>query len=163
MRTIASFAVFLLASPIGAAAAQDRQPREQVDEVVRCLDIANTDERLRCFDGAATVLREGLRTGAVAIDDGRARRELEARLERERERSVREATEFTAKVAASSELGSLAWRIEFDNGQVWMTSEPQRAGRPPAAGTSIKIEDGALGGHWMRLPSGRRYKVRRVG
>ena len=125
-----------------AASAQDAQPRNRVDAVVRCLDIATTDERLRCYDAAATALREGVQRGEVVAKPPPTPSRVDAR------------------VASASVRGG-RWELVLDNGQTWRTWEAKEQ-RPPAAGSTVRIGRNLIGSYWMRVPGVGQIRVERV-
>jgi hypothetical protein len=142
-------ALALMGASTAAQASQER-PRGQVDAVVRCLDIAGPQERLACFDAAATVLRRDVQSGAVSFYDSENRPRLEYPM--------------SASVTGASSNQNGQWLVTLDNGQVWETENRQRSSQRPASGTAVQIQRGLLGtGLWLRLPNGNRYKVRLVG
>jgi hypothetical protein len=129
----------------GTGTLQDERPRQQVDAVAACVDIADGQARLACFDRTVGEMRQGLQTGIVTVS-----------------RYPRVILPVRANVAAATLSGSGQWQIDLDNEQVWRSEESHPTIRVPAAGTPIIIEGGVFGGYWMRLPNGNRYKVRRV-
>lgn len=120
---------------------------QRVDAVVRCLDIADDAQRLACFDANAAALRTGVQTGEVEVGEP-ARRRIRLPMD--------------AHVAASSLTRNGEWRIELDNGLVWVTQARQRARLLPAVGAPVRIERGGLGtGYWLRIPGGGSYRLNR--
>jgi hypothetical protein len=130
----------VLAMPGGAFA---MQPREQVDRLLGCTDIADPQARLACFDANAPALREAVAIGAVSIN---------------RRPQVVVPVRSTVTSATRSNAGY--WYLRLENGQNWQSEEAQPTRRPPAPGTAVVIDSGMIGGYWLRTPSGGRYKVR---
>lgn len=154
MKTRFAIGLMLLAAPSTPAAAQENRSGEQVDAVVRCLDVASLEDRIRCYDRAATALRESLRTGAVAVVDRSEQRRREGR----REGGV---SDLAARVRTATPLGNGGWRLTLDNGHVWQTAEAQH--RPvPAAGTVARIERNIIGSYWLSIPGSPRARVFRI-
>ena len=127
------------------AAAQDAQPQAQVAAVIECLDIAAVDERVRCYDRAATVLRAGLRSGAVVVAAPR-RSETPSRVQ--------------ARVTSAT-WPEGRWELALDNGQRWRSHE-RKEQRPPATGTTVRIDRNLIGSYWMRVPGHGQIRVDRV-
>lgn len=125
-----------------AAYAQDARPQSQVDAVVRCLDLAAVEERLRCYDTAAAALREGVRRGEVVA------------------KPPPTPSRVASRVASASSRGG-RWELVLDNGQTWRTWEPKEQ-RPPAAGSTVRIERNLIGSYWMRVPGIGQVRVERV-
>lgn len=126
----------------GAAVAQDGRPQSQIDAVVRCLDVAAVEERVRCYDQAAATLRDGARRGEIV------------------ERAPPTPSQVQARVASASAAGG-RWELVLDNGQTWRTQEMQDGG-PPPAGVPVRIERNLIGSYWMRVRGGGRIRVARV-
>ena len=154
MKTKSAFALLMLAAPGAAFAAQETGPQSQVEAMVRCLDIASVPERVRCYDTAAAALRNGLRTGDVAVVDRSEQRRREGR----REGGV---SNLAATIRTAVATGNGGWRLTLDNGQIWQTAEPQ-VNRPPRAGTAMRIERNIIGSYFLRIagyPSARVFRI----
>lgn len=139
-----SILVTLLLAPAAAAAAA-AQPQAQVEAVIRCLDVADVEERVRCYDRAATALRSGLRSGQVVVAEP-PRSPTPSRLQ--------------ARITSATSAGG-RWVMVLDNGQTWRTHEV-KAGRPPAAGSVIRISRNLIGTYWMTGQGVSEVRVHRV-
>lgn len=148
------FALLVLGMPAAASAAQDSQPQAQVDAVIQCLNVASVDERVRCYDRAATALRESLRTGDVAVVDRSEQRRREGR----REGGV---SNLAARVRVAAPTGNGGWRLTLDNGHIWQTAEPQRRPAPPA-GTVVRVDRNIIGSYFLSIPGYPRARVFRI-
>ena len=144
-----AFALALIAAPAVAVAAQDRS-QEQVDALLRCIDVSSVEERVQCYDRNAVALRESLRSGEVAITSGAERRERAPTPSR-----------IDAAVTASSATANGGWRIELDNGQVWETSGPQSQG-PPPVGSQARIRRNLIGSVFLFVRGRPEARVSRV-
>ena len=145
-----AFFLVLLAAPASASAAQDDRSRDRVEEVVRCLQVAAVEERVRCYDRAAAALRDSLRSGEVAVVRG-----TEAR------RRDRTPSRVEAIVAAAEATRDGRWRLTLNNGQVWQTLESQ-SGPPPAAGTAVRIRRNLVRSIWLTVPGRPQARIVRV-
>ncbi|HEX8525730.1 hypothetical protein [Allosphingosinicella sp.] len=143
--------MLLLAAPSAAFAAQGDRSRDRVEDVVRCLDIASVEERVRCYDRAAAALRADVRSGEVAV----------VRRGEERPRRERTPSNFTATVARSQATSDGRWRVTLSNGQVWQTLENQ-PGAPPAAGTAVRIRRTFVRSIWLAVPGRPDARVARI-
>jgi hypothetical protein len=132
-----------MAFPAAASAMQRGLPQERVDAVVACIDQADPQARLACFDANAAALRQAVQSGAVTVD-----------------RRPRVILPVRSTVTASNRSSAGYWRMDLANGQTWQTEESHPTRRPPASGTPITIEGGVFGGYWLNVSSGGRYKVR---
>lgn len=149
MKTLILASLALTTAPLAAIASQD-SARDRVDAVVRCLEVSDPQQRLACFDAAASALRRGVQSGAVAVEEG----------------SGRPRFEFPMRAAVTSSRSNDAgrWLVTLDNSQVWETEDRQISSERPRSGATLQIERGFLGtGYWLRLPNGNRYRVRLIG
>jgi hypothetical protein len=150
MLTRITFGLVLIASPAVAVAAQDNRSQEQVEAVLRCIDIPSVELRVRCYDSNAVALRDSLRTGQVAIVSGAEQRERAPTPSR-----------VDAAVTTASATASGGWRIELDNGQVWQTYESQRRD-PPPAGSQARIRRNLIGSLFLTIRGYGEARVFRV-
>ena len=127
------------------AAAQDAQPQAQVGAVIQCLDIPAIEERVRCYDRAATALRSGLRSGAVVVAAPRPA-DTPSRVQ--------------GRIASASSVGG-RWEVVLDNGQKWRTYE-SNGRRPPVAGANVRIHRNLIGTYWMRVAGRGEVRVVRI-
>ena len=142
-----AFALALVAAPAVAVAAQDRS-QEQVDAVLRCIDVPSVEERVQCYDRNAVALRESLRSGQVAIISRAEQREPTP-------------SRIDAAITASSATANGGWRIELDNGQVWETSGAQPQG-PPPVGSRARIRRNLIGSVFLYIRGRPEARVSRV-
>jgi len=145
-----AFALVLVAAPAMAVAAQDNRSQEQVDAVLRCIDVASVEERVQCYDRSAAALRDSLRTGQVAVISGEEQRAREPTPSR-----------IDASVTAATATSNRGWRIELNNGQVWQTYEPQRLD-PPPAGTQVRIRRNLIGSVFLTIRGYAEARVFRI-
>ena len=142
--------LMLAAAPSAAVAGQEGDPQERADAVVRCIDIAAVEERVRCYDTAARALRDSLRTGDVALvkgEEARRARPTPSRVE--------------ARIASVRGAAESSWRLELDNGQSWRTLYAQRQA-PPPAGSEVLIKRSFVGSYWLTVPGFGQVQVERV-
>ena len=142
-------ALVLIAAPDSAYAAQDSS-QEQVDAVLRCIDVPSVEERVQCYDRSAAALRDSLRTGQVAVISGAEQRAREPTPSR-----------IDAAVTTATATSNRGWRLELDNGQVWQTYEPQRRD-PPPAGSQARIRRNFIGSVFLTIQGYGEARVFRV-
>jgi hypothetical protein len=144
-----------------------------LDAVRRCAQVADSLQRLVCFDraiapaatapvaaapaaapAAATPLPANQATPpAPALGDESVRRKVRARAESA-------PTRLTAAVSAMKELRPGVFRLTLDNGQVWEQAEAESL-FSVKVGDSVQIDKGKLGGYQMaRVSNGRSGWVR---
>lgn len=142
--------VMLLLAPLPATA-QDNDPRQQLDAVVRCLGVASVDERVRCYDAAATTLRDSMRRGEVTVSDARTANAVQRSPTQSR---------FAASIVSASWDGGV-WRMELSNGQTWVTLDRKRSA-PPRAGTAVRVHRNFVRSFWMDVEGDTQHRVRRA-
>lgn len=137
--------ITLAAFLVPTAAVAQNGPREQVDAVVRCLDIAEVAARVACYDQAATALRAGLSRGEVVV---------------ERPRRPETPSDFSARITSVTPAGG-RWVFALDNGHRWRTEQVQTR-TPPPAGTEIRVRRNMIGSYWLNLPRIGEVRVTRI-
>jgi hypothetical protein len=90
--------------------------------------------------------------------DGEALRKK--RVEEDRE-DPRAPDEMTARVAKVSERAHGEYRIELDNGQIWVETL-RTGGMAPGAGETITIKRGMMGSFYLTRESGLALRVKRI-
>lgn len=175
LAVIAAAASIAAACPASAQQARDASRDHAghiVEELTGCRAIADSAERLACFDRtSAEFVAARDRKDLVVVDRTEmrtARRSLfgfplpRIRLFGGGEDDVDEPEikEVTSKVRSISETGFRKWLIALEDGSRWQTIEVTNA-TPPTAGKEIRITRTALGGYMIHLSTGN-VRARRV-
>lgn len=130
-------AAALLAAP-HEAAAQKLDPR--LEAVLACPRIADTAQRLACFDAAVTPLRQAASSGS-----------LEARS------LGPKALEGKLRATRGQGYGQLLAQLE--NGDRWLLKLEGNE-RLPKPGSDVTIRRGALGNWWFKVANGQTFQAR---
>lgn len=162
-----------LVTVVGAqavAAAPKSTPPPQISAVVSCRAVANAEERLRCYDQAATLLDNAVQQGEVVAVGGdeirKTRRQLfgfslpRISLFGGNDDSE-EARELNATITSARSLGYGKWLLTLDDGARWQTTEAIVRGEP-RSGQKIRIKRAALGGYMLSIENGRSVRAARV-
>lgn len=163
-------AAIITASP---AAAQQKD-NNAADGVAACRSIADSAERLACFDKAAAELvaaRE--RKDLVVLDRSDVRKTRRSlfgfplpRIKLfgdgdSQEAEKEEIREIDGKVVSVAQVAPDRWSVTLDDNTRWVTAESSR-GFPPRAGESVNIERAALGSYIALFDKRRPMRVRRT-
>lgn len=140
MRLTMIFGAAALLLP-GAASAQKVDPR--LEAVLACPKIADSAQRLACFDSAIAPLRKAAEAGA-----------LEAR-------SLGPKA-LEARIRAMKQQGYDRMLVQFDNGDRWIF-QLEGNERMPKAGDAVTVKRGALGNWWVKVVKGQTFQAKFLG
>lgn len=144
------------------------------DAVASCRNVADSAERLACFDKAAAefvAARE--RKDLVVLDRADVRKTRRSLFgftlpriklfgDGDREEADKEdIKEIDAKVVSVGEVAPDRWSVKLDDGTQWLTVEGSR-GFPPQPRESVNIRRGALGSYLAQFSKRRMIRVRRT-
>lgn len=161
-RTAALLVALFIATPHAFA----DTPQVILQEIARCADTANADERLRCFDAAAARAKTVLAAPPAANDGNAARSPDDSFGLAQPPAPVTRPEQFGRPMPRAEELHSItAITSEFaktprgkalfvlDNGQVWrqLDSDGTAVLDPPARGLKVTIERGAFGSYNLTM------------
>jgi hypothetical protein len=156
-------------SVTGASSAQSRENTSSYQALMNCRSIADTTERLACYDSKAAALERAEKTGDVVIADREQLRETSKglfgfgalKLPIIGTRSNLETPEqIEAKITGLRSLGYGKWEMTLDNGMHWRTSEP--GSNDPAIGDPVVIRSGAFTNFFIRVRGARGVRGLRV-
>jgi len=173
MRVIASLAAGLLLAAAPAAAKTPPPMSPYINALEQCRQIADSGQRLACYDKAAPALVTASRSGEVnVVDRGQlrqARRSLFGFAMPKLpffagDQSAADAPDtLESTIKSARDLGYGKYRIVVADGDaVWETTE-ESFGREPRAGQKISISRGPLGSYFLHINGQRGVKGRRVG
>ena len=131
-RPAALLALMLLTAPTMAAAKQKVEPR--MAAMLACGSVASNQERLRCYDAAASTLRQAVNKGEVAINQKSRPKELEG------------------VVRTSGAMGDNSYWVELVSGDRWQIMSSSPSDEAPATGAKAKLRKGPLGNYWFSTP-----------
>jgi hypothetical protein len=168
-------AIFLVGiAAVGSSASAASPPQSRVSTsayqaLINCRTIADTAERLACYDSKAAALERAEKTGDVVIADREQLRETSKglfgfgalKLPIIGTRSNLETPEqIEAKITGLRSLGYGKWEMMLDNGMRWRTSEPGSS--DPAVGDPVVIRSGAFTNFFIRVRGARGVRGLRV-
>jgi hypothetical protein len=159
-------AMFLVTLFVAATQARAETPQAILRELVQCADLADVQERLRCFDAAAARAKAVLAAPPAAGAGDAARSPLDSFGLPQPPAPVTRPEQFGKPTPRPEELQSIAATVsEFaktprgkalfvlDNGQVWrqLDSDGSSVLDPPARGFKVTIERGAFGSYNLTI------------
>lgn len=149
-------------------AAPSRPPA--VQRVIDCRTIAESTQRLACFDGAVAAMDRAESSGdLVSID--RAQRRAARRQAfgltlpslgfLDRGEKAEEANRIIAKIAAASQDPYGKWTIRLDDGAVWRQIDDNTIDHPAHTGSTAEVRRALLGSFTMKIDGQFPFKVHR--
>jgi hypothetical protein len=159
-------AAFIVALCTAVTQALADTPRDILQDVARCTDIASANERLRCFDAAGARARAVLAAPSGNSESNTVRRAHESFGLTQPPAPVTRPEQFGRPMPRAEELQKItANTSEFrrtprgkalfvlDNGQIWrqLDSDGTSVVDPPSMGFGVTIERGALGSYNLTM------------
>jgi hypothetical protein len=163
-----ALAALAVAGSAAGAEAPTRAPAMQ--PVLDCRTIADSTQRLACFDKAVDALAKAEETGDLVTIDRAQRRAvrrqafgltLPSLAMFDKGEKPEEANRITANLASASRNGSGKWVIVLDDGAVWRQIDDEELEPPPRRGQSAVIRRAALGSFMMRIEGQSSIRVHR--
>ena len=165
--------LFLAAFAVAPAAAKDKEPPPrpaQIQQLYACRDIADPAARLACFDREVGELSAADQAREISFADKetvkKTRRGLfgfslpdfgifgggddEDKIEH-----------IDTKVVSASDAGYGLYRIEMEDGSVWVQTDSKVMPLRPRPGQKIEIKAGTLGTYFLSLENRPSVRVRR--
>ncbi len=142
-----------------------------VQSLLDCRSVADSAQRLACFDKASQNLVDAMgKKEVVIIDKARAN---------EAKRSLfgfsvpnfgalfgggdDQVNQIESTVAAAFESGYEGWTIKLADGSTWAQTDGAPVALPPRRGDKVVIRRGTLGAYFVRIGSQPGFKAKRVG
>jgi hypothetical protein len=146
-------------------------PPAAVQSLLACRSVADSAQRLTCYDKAAQSFADAVgKREVVVIDKARA---SEAR------RSLfgfsipnfgallggggDEISQIESTVAGVVENGDGGWTIKLADGSTWTQTDGTPVALPPRRGDKVVVKRGTLGSYFLKLGSQPGFKAKRVG
>lgn len=167
-------AIIAVAEPATAKDKQRASPSPLVAAIDRCRQIADSAQRLACYDTAANALVQAANSGAVAVVDQNEIRKARHSLFGftlpkipffSGDETADEAQkQLDSTITSVHMLANGYYRIVIaDNNAVWETSDSSISFDPPRVGQKITIIRGPLGSYFLRVNGQVGVRGRRVG
>lgn len=174
MRVIISLAAAGLLASAASAAKAPPPMSPYVNALEQCRQIADSAQRLACYDRTAPALVTAARSGEVNVVDRGQLREARKSLFGfsmpklpffSGDRSGEDApNEIQTTITSAREIEYGKYRITIaEGGAIWETTEDSISLKPPKSGQKITIRQGAMGSYFLRIDGQRGVKGRRVG
>jgi hypothetical protein len=131
-----------------------------VQAVLDCRKIADSGERLACYDKAANAMEKAEATGDLVSVDREQRRAarhqafglpLPTLSFLDRGEKPEEVDRIIATVASASQDAYGKWTLHLDDGAVWRQIDDNALDRPPHRGSSVEIRRGLLGSFTVKI------------
>lgn len=161
--------LFMTGSTMGLARPMPSGTPRSVQALLDCRSIAESAQRLACYDKAAGTVAEAVaRKDLVFIDKERATAA---------KRSLfgfsvpdfagllggGEIKEIQGTVSGFTNNADGGLTIKLADGSVWTQTDDTPVALPPRRGDKVVVKRGTLGSYFLRLGSQPGFKVRRIG
>lgn len=160
----------MIASGAVAERALDTAQPATLQSLLSCRAIADSAQRLACYDRAAQGFAEAVgKKDVVVIDRARAR---------EAKKSLfgfsvpnfaglfgggDEVNQIESTVTAAFESGYDGWTIKLADGSTWTQTDGAPVALPPRRGDKVVVKRGTLGSYFVKVGSQPGFKAKRVG
>jgi len=159
----------LVSTGSAALAADDEPPPKAFSDVIACRTIADTQERLACYDATVAELEGAADSKTVVVLSGEAVKETRRGLfglslpriglfkgGDDDEESLKEITSTITRLSG----GTGHWIVTLDDGTVWEQTDGVFT-RKPEVGQTIVIKRAAFGSYMGRINNGAAFRVKR--
>ena len=170
-RAIVGTAVFAMIAATSASARERVQtaPPATVQALLGCRGIADSAQRLACYDRQSGVVAQALaKRDLVMIDRERAT---------EAKRSVfgfsvpnfaglmggGELNQIEGTVTSAVPNGQGGWTIKLADGSVWTQTDDAPLALEPRRGDKVTVKRGTLGSYFFKLGKQPSFKAKRIG
>jgi hypothetical protein len=144
---------------------------QSVQQLIACRSIADSVQRLACYDRQAAVVDKAIASkDLVVIDKARAtaaKRSLFGfsvpnfgGLFGGGENDVKQIESTIATVGHNPEGG---WLLKLADGSLWTQVDDAQLGLPPVRGEKVVVSRGSLGSFYITIGKQPGYKVKRIG
>jgi hypothetical protein len=160
----------VLATGAAAERVTNTAPPETLQSLLACRSIADSGQRLACYDRAAQTFADAVgKKDVVVIDRARAR---------EAKKSLfgfsvpsfaglfgggDEVNQIESTVTGAFESGYDGWTIKLADGSTWAQTDGAPLALPPRRGDKVVVKRGTLGSYFVKVGSQPGFKARRVG
>lgn len=170
--------IALLVLPAAALAADaPRALPKQMTDLQACRGIADSAERLACYDRTVAALSAAAASSQVVIIDKQEIRKARKGLfgftlprigfltgRDDDPQDVEEAKRLETKIVSVRQLPYGKWRFTVEAGGVWETTEADSRFNDPKPGMTVLLERGLMGAYYATAGGkGRRVQAKRVG
>jgi hypothetical protein len=158
----------IVAGGVVAAPAPVRAPA--IQSVLNCRTIADSVQRLACFDKSVGEMAKAEQTGDLVTIDREQRRVvrrqafgliLPALAMFDRGERPEEADRVTVTLAGAGQNAQGKWIVRLDDGAVWRQTDDSELVRRPHAGSAAVIRKGVLGSFFMTIDGQPAIRVHR--
>ena len=153
--------------PAGLSASGRAQVIQRVND---CRKVADSVQRLACFDEAAAGLEQAEARGDIVVVDREQARKvrrqafgftLPSLAMFEKGEKQEEIDNTTGKVAAARQNGAGRWVVKLEDGATWMQVDANELFADPKAGDPVKIRKASLGSYLMTVGRSGAFRARR--
>lgn len=163
--------LFAASSPAVGRTVPNTGTPASVQQLLGCRSIADSGQRLACFDRQAAVIDQGIaRREIVVIDKARATAAKKSLfgfsipnfggLFGGGDDDVKEIEGTIAAVGHNADGG---WTLKLADGSTWTQVDDAQLGLTPTRGEKVTIKRGSLGSFWLDFGRRPGFKTKRIG
>jgi hypothetical protein len=165
----------LFAGATQVAAAREKTPVESpaaINALTACREIAESTQRLSCYDSAVGTLKAAIAANDVYIVDKSSVRKARSSLFGLRLPSLglfaedttdtNAVTELGGEIAAAVQEGYGNWRLTLRDGSVWAQTDDVSLGTSPRPADPVLIKRGLMASYKMSIKGRPSFRVRRI-
>ncbi len=172
-RSIFAIAAVALAAPsLAPARPASSSPgtAAAVSAVMDCRSIADSAERLACFDKTVGEMAKAETSGELLTLDREQRRSVRRQAFGlnlpsltifDRGEKGEDADRLTAKVVSAHKLGDGKWLIQLEGGAIWRQTDDQELFKEPHNGSTAVVKRGTLGSFFMKIDGDTAFRAHR--
>jgi hypothetical protein len=161
----------VMATGAGARSIPNTGTPQSMQQLIACRSIADSAQRLACYDRQATVVSQALASRElVVIDKARATAA---------KRSLfgfsipdfgglfgggdSDINEIASTVTKARQDGYGAWTVSLADGSTWAQLDDSPLGLPPERGNKVVVHRGSFGAFFLRVAGQPGIRVKRIG
>jgi hypothetical protein len=161
----------VIATSAGARTIPNTGTPQSMQQLIACRSIADSAQRLACYDRQATVVSQALASKElVVIDKARATAA---------KRSLfgfsipdfgglfgsgdNDVNEIASTVTKATQDGYGAWVVSLADGSTWAQQDDSPLGLPPERGNKAVVHRGSFGAFFLRVAGQPGIRVKRIG
>ena len=153
-----------------AQTVQTDQRAAALDKLIACRGLADSTERLACFDRESGSFDQAERAGDLVVVDRQqvqqARRalfglSLPSFTLLDRSASPEPLDRVTTTIRSARRNAADDWVFELEDGSIWRQVDSENLGRRPVPGSPVLVRRGAIGTYFLSVDGARSLRVRR--
>lgn len=171
MLAAAVLSALVVAAPVAARPAPNPGVPASVQQLLGCRTIADSAQRLACYDRQTSALNSAIASREVVVVD-------KARVSAAKRSlfgfsvpnfgglfgsGADEIKQIESTVAGVTQNADGGWTLKLADGSVWTQVDDAPLGLPPRRGDKVVVKRGSLGSFYLELGKQPGFKTKRIG